>query len=665
MKHFSYWCMAVLFLIPFVCDGQLNGVDLSAIEATTPLTADQMPIYGTFYSAAHPLIPPLPANIWGLSGWSLDNGYYLLDDLDDSSGGGGFHAMAESAPFPPGYYGGGSNYTFTSSITPYVFPTNGLWLWITNVTNGTVYANLNGATDYVYEVFSTQNLLAGPPVSNWSIETEVFPGVHTNTMPFTVPTAGRNPLFVWARDWTGITSNGNTTPDWWFWLYFKTTDLLDTDPDSQGSTLVSDYLSKTDPNVINFLLNFTNYYSGTANISAFVGVQHGIPFYQAVLINDTNTADAVWQSCTGTNVPVTLGSTNGLYTVNVGLRGFPASGTQTWKSGLITLYFNAPAVDIINPTSTIVYEPSIRIQGYANHVLGSVIFDISNAAGIYANQSGFLTGQFYDTNSINDTTNYFECDPNLSVGTNFITLHAIDWAGNSTNIHLTLDYIPQTNASVINILWPQSGMAISGSNFTVQAQVENAVSIKASITDTNGATDTVQGLIEDNGTAWVQNLPLSGGTNIVTVIATGQDGTMVITNLNVVENDVGLYVFPLNTFNDQLNQSSVTVNGQINDPSLCVYVNGVKANYTDDFGDWEADQVPVSPYGTAVLSVQVYEGDPVLVASQNYYQPQPVAVGMMSYSGRHDLGYSGPGTETINWDYLTGGKYTPIPSASY
>ena len=48
-------------------------------------------------------------------------------------------------------------------------------------------------------------------------------------------------FFVWARDWTGVTSGGNQTPEWWFWKDFGTVDLSDTNPDSGGiNTLGSD-----------------------------------------------------------------------------------------------------------------------------------------------------------------------------------------------------------------------------------------------------------------------------------------------------------------------------------------------------------------------------------------------------------------------------------------
>ena len=39
----------------------------------------------------------------------------------------------------------------------------------------------------------------------------------------------------------------------------------------------------------------------------------------------------------------------------------------------------------------------------------------------------------------------------------------------------------------------------------------------------------------------------------------------------------------------------------------CVFVNGIKANYTDELGNWEADNVPVSASGTAALKLEVYD----------------------------------------------------------
>jgi hypothetical protein len=274
------------------------------------------------------------------------------------------------------------------------------------------------------------------------------------------------------------------------------------------------------------------------------------------------------------------------------------------------------------------------LQGYASHPLNILTFDVSNAAGVFTNQTGFLTGQFYDTNQLAYTTNYFECSGVvLSSGTNLVTLHAADWAGNATNLSFTLDYSVNTNPPALSLVWPQDGTLISGSNFTLQAQVSDpTVTITASV---NGST--TSGLVEQNGSVWVQNLPLNAGTNAVTLTASNVFGGVTATNFNVIENDVGLVINPLTS--GWLNQASVYVTGYIGDPiDDSVWVNGVQATVNDD-GSWEAFEVPVSPSGTASLYAQVYTGDPVLIGSGNLYQAQPVTVGMMSYSGRHNMGF--------------------------
>ncbi|MGD0251421.1 MAG: hypothetical protein ABSC01_01850, partial [Verrucomicrobiota bacterium] len=119
-----------------------------------------------------------------------------------------------------------------------------LWLEITNVSNGLVYLNLHNATNQVYAIWSTTDLLA-----NWQVETEVWP-TNQDVMPFTVPMLERQNLFLRAEDWTGVDSNGDGIPDWWIWLYFGNLNETATNLDSYGNTLLYDYSNGLDPNVI-------------------------------------------------------------------------------------------------------------------------------------------------------------------------------------------------------------------------------------------------------------------------------------------------------------------------------------------------------------------------------------------------------------------------------
>ena len=440
----------MLLLATNIVHAQLTGVDLSAIEAATPLSADEVPAFGTFYSAANPAFAPLPANIFGLPVWNLPNGAYLLDDLDGSSSG-GFHAMDDSAPYPGGYEGGGGGEEYTNNFS-FTFPTNRLWMWITNVANNTLYANLNNATDTVYEIFSTTNLATATTVTNWNIETEVFP-TNTSKMPFSVSINGRNPLFLWARDWTGITNNGNQTPSWWFYYWFETINLSDDDIDSYGYTLYYDYLNDLNPNSINFAVLSTNQYATASIAPVQVDLMYGTPYYVAVLVDDTNQADATWTAYTSSNIIVNLGSTQGWHQVYVGLRGI-RTDYQMWQSTRLKLDPRAPEITITNPVSGTVTQPIIQLQGYSTKALSIISYDLTNANGLVTNQQVLILGENYDTSGEELTTNYFQCfDVPLTNGLNVVTLHATDLAGNesTTNFSFTLDYSGATNPPGIQL----------------------------------------------------------------------------------------------------------------------------------------------------------------------------------------------------------------------
>lgn len=583
-----------------------------------------------------------------LPAWDLGNGIWLLADQDFDYAAlqeqnATMHEMARAM--------GLDNEDTGSTFT---IDTNGLWLEITNVSSGLAYLNLNNATDSVYEILSKTDLT----LTNWNIEQEVWP-TNPAVMPFVVASLGRTNLFIWAQDWTGVTENENTTPDWWFWKYFGTLDLSDTNLDSTGTnTLLYDYQNGRDPNVIQFSLQFTNYYVNTLNVPVQLNISGGVPSYMAVLINDMNQADAVWQPYASSNIIVTLGPTNGAYSIYVGLRGLPPNAAQTWQLTSVTLYSAAPMLTITNPATSVVSQSPIQLQGFASNPLDSLTFNVSNAAGVLTNQPGFLTGQFYDTGLLAYTTNYFECSGIvLNSGTNIITLHATDWAGNTANVSFTVIYSPDTNPPVLNLVWPQDGTVISGSNFTLQAQVSDpTATVTASI---NG--NAVQGLVEQSGSVWVQNLPLNAGTNAMTLTATNVFGVSV-TDFNVIGNDVGLVIDPLP--DDQLNQPLVTVTGSINDPSDTVTVNDVQANVDSETGYWEADGVPVNPTGTASLNVQVGDSSNNPLSSGMASQPQPATVVLASYSdftSDQFTGFYGSGNwlylnvNTINWAYDAGG----------
>ena len=495
-------------------------------------------------------------------------------------------------------------------------------------------------------------------------------------------------------------------PDWWEIKYFGQAGLSpDFQPDNDGSSLEIDYQLGRYPNVINFSLATTNACVTDGLVPVRIQLQGGIPFGMAVAVNTTNfvvvpnqlfdisaSFTAVpWQPC-ASNLLVPLNSGDGDYYVWVGLRGLSHDAQQTWRGARLTLDTTPPGLTITNPAANAVSQPVIQLQGCANESLSSLTYDISNVSGICTNLTGYVTGQFCDTNLLAITTNYFQCY-NLvltSNGVNLITLHATDLAGNTTtrDFGFTVDASTDTNPPVLTVLWPQDGTRVSGTNFTLQAHVNDPMTaVVASVVDANGRTNIIQCLVEQGGLVWARNLPLASGENRLTVTATDAAGNTSVTKLTLFQSSAIVTMNPLGS--DQLNQPSVNVSGTLSDPSYTVTVNGVIATVNSD-GTWEADGVPASSSGTAIVDVELYSGkvpdlarprlrfspadapSGVNEGSQLFAVPQPVKVGLMSYlAGTSSCGMIAGGRycavdpccgpafanegDRINWTYQAGG----------
>jgi hypothetical protein len=279
------------------------------------------------------------------------------------------------------------------------------------------------------------------------------------------------------------------------------------------------------------------------------------------------------------------------------------------------------------------------VQGYANENLGSLSYDVSNAAALLTDQAGVLTGRFYDTNSLAITNYYFQLyDVSLTNGLNTVTIHATDLSGNvtTTNFSIALDYSSNTNPPVLNIIWPQNGASICGTNFTLHAHVDDALDyVTAAIVDSGGDTNTVAVSAQRNGNVWASGLPLAAGTNILTVTAVNPAGNSVTTNLTLVQSAVTVTMDALPDY--ELNWSSVYVTGEISSTNYSLTVNGVQATINAD-GTWSADSVPVSGVGMAVFDLEVYEGDPVNVGSQQtiFLQPPTITISSL-YDFEYDF----------------------------
>ena len=102
-------------------------------------------------------------------------------------------------------------------------------------------------------------------------------------------------------------------------------------------------------------------------------------------------------------------------------------------------------------------------------------------------------------------------------------------------------------------------------------------------------------------------MPLSGGTNVVTVRVMDAVGNTTTTNIAVVQSPVTI------TMNDvadpnQLWQRTVNLTGTISATNHAVWVNGVKGHNNGD-GTWYANNVPNTPGGVASFNVTAYSPD--------------------------------------------------------
>ena len=127
--------------------------------------------------------------------------------------------------------------------------------------------------------------------------------------------------------------------------------------------------------------------------------------------------------------------------------------------------------------------------------------------------------------------------------------------------------------------------------------------ITAMLVDTNGNTNTYVGDVERNGNFWMDNLPLTGGTNWLTLTAVDAWGNTTITNFAVSQSGMILTIDPIDP--TQLYLPAINLSGTISDNTVAIWANGVEGVNNGD-GTWDATNVPVSAGGTASFQVSAY-----------------------------------------------------------
>jgi len=558
----------------------------------------------------------------------------LITEVQTAAASQQMRAMSSSPPSPPGEGEEGGEGNYTNNYFGYAFDTNRLYLEITNVSGGWSYLNLHHATNQVYAIWGATNVAT--PFTNWTVETELWPTPdQTNVMPFTVPTLDRQNLFVRVEDWTGVDSDGDGIPDWWEWQYFGTQSVAGTNLDYSGNgyTFAEDYSNNIPPTVFKFTgVEVTNNYVRASSAAAQLDVA-GYPYYVATLVDDANFSNAVWNTYASANVTVNLGLTEGWHEVWIGLRGHADdASTAVWQWRRLKLDLTPPLLVISSPASNVISQPMIQLKGYSPEPLASFSFDVANAAGTLTNQTGLTVDQFYDRSALDFTTNWFEClDIALAPGTNYVTLHATDRAGNATQTNLvyTFDTNGDTVAPVVTLTWPQHGMNLSGDSFTLRGALDDeTATVTAQIISADGLTNIVAGLVERDGKFWIENLPLAGGTNLVMVTARDAAENLSATNIAVVQSSVTLTINPL--ADEQLHQLTATVTGTVTGSVDSVWVNGVPA-VVDENGNWTADNVPLNPGGTASFNAVGQRSPPADPVQTELDQDKPPQVYVQHY----------------------------------
>jgi hypothetical protein len=489
------------------------------------------------------------------------------------------------------------------------YPAGSLWLDVA-MTNDLSYGDMavitiNGTTnDTWYEVLSKRSLSE----TNWWSEGSLpgFTNQPTSQVRVTADRSADN-VFLSARVLTN--GPGGTLPLWWQLENFGRTGLdPESSPGAEGLTLLQSYLAGTEPNLIEFAVTATDNYSPASPAWVRLQLAGGIPFHQAVLLDSTNFGAAVWGSYTSTNLEVDLGSTEGWHDLWLGLRGYSGASHPTWKWKRLKLDTTSPRLSLLSPAEGVVTQSTLQLVGSCPEALRAIWYDLSNSVGVLPNQPVPILDQHQDTNTWELTSTTFQAfDVPLAEGTNLITLHATDLAGNQTvtNFTYTLDYSNVTNPPSVQVTWPPDGIQVAASNVTLRGWTDDpTATVRAQTTGANGIPRTFCGLVERTGHFWVDNIPLAVGTNLVTLTLTNAAAKGTSTSIRLVRGDLLVAMNPV-TPPSELWRPALTVTGTISDPSYAVWVNGVKAMNPGN-GGWIATNVPVTAGNVAIFRMTAY-----------------------------------------------------------
>jgi hypothetical protein len=581
--------------------------------------SNAVPQAATFVSIQFSNLPPIPWNPYPqLNVYSLSEapGWYWVDDravdygalrqqrqmnraLRSMESQYGLDSPDDAPPGPGGWEGSGGDDPGPPAASPaYFYPSNSFWLEPVSVASNLFNVILHGTTNGSTYLITSTEALNPQTNSIWLVEGSLQGGTNDAT-PFALGIATRtNKLFIRAQVCDPSCAS-TVLPLAWQLDYFGVTGVDPGGLDPLGYSFLDDWLNDRDPNVVQFSLFVAQQYVNSSPVSVQLNIAGGVPSFIVVLINnDTNVS---WQPLTSTNLSVAT-PTNGTYVITVGLCGMATNATQTWQSVTVVRDSTPLTLTLTNLAARSGSRPFIDPAGYATRALKAITWTVVDASGGTSSGSATVVAQGWNLLDRYHTTNWFQClDLALAPGTNWVSIQAVDWAGNvaATNFPYVFDTSGDITPPALTLLWPQNGAQVSGDSFTVQAGTDDdTAAVALQYTGGSGTLQTVNGLVERGGNVWVQDVPLAAGTNGFSMVATDAAGNMSTNSFAVVQSSVALTINPLSQ--DQMKYGYATVTGAVDDPNCGISVNGVTGtNYGN--GTWEVDNVPLPPGGTIAL----------------------------------------------------------------
>jgi len=285
---------------------------------------------GSFY-AGNVLMSKVGTAFWGMNNFhgqveqmTYDQGTHITDDLN----------ATRSGSIPPGECVNITNAIITAVADNGPVPVN---LGNRNVRKQTSNASVyqTAATGSYY--LSANYHLPGSPNITPTLLAQL------QTMTTYAPQTGDHPVpaipelgYHYPMD-----SDNDGLPDWWELYWFGNYSHTGLEQDANGNTLAGDYDvyvngGTIDPNVIAFSIESTNDYVNHVNASYQLNITAGGPSYYSVFVEGSSTTTN-WLPFAGTNLIVPLGSTDGVYQVWFGLKGFASEATATWVGTTVYL----------------------------------------------------------------------------------------------------------------------------------------------------------------------------------------------------------------------------------------------------------------------------------------------------------------------------------------